>query len=132
MGDRVLVRLFDRDDQSPILYLHWGAESLPSLLASFFESDPFTSNNGDVPCIFARLVAHACGGCKYRMTVAVMGHPKPVAEWIGSRDNSHGDGGMVAVDCTTGEIAAAHGYLADPKHWEAMRVRLNGAGFIAP
>jgi len=132
MGDRVLVRFFGQSQASPAIYMHWGASATPDKLARFFESEPFTSRRGDVSYNFARFVALACNDCPGGLSVGVWNDAQGIREWLGDGDNSHGDGGLVAVNLSTGQIEARGGYLERGDHWDECRERLTAAGFSAP
>ncbi len=131
MGDRVLIRFHGTADRaSPVLYLHNGAADVPAMLADFFESEPFTSRPGDVSYNFARLVAHACGECPGGLSIGVwQSTDGDIDLWMGNEQESHGDGGLVAVNVNTGEIRAEHGYLEAASEWSPFAERLKAAGF---
>lgn len=141
MGDRVLVIFHDKQEVSPVVYLHWGAEGTPALLKKHAEF--MKDRKGDVQYGAARFVglAHAevpnlatgigIWNLEEGQRDAVMavtdeefGGYKPTAEKLVA-DMSHGDGGVVLVNVDDFSWKAYGGYLERYDHekgevnWEA-------------
>lgn len=90
MGDRAYVQLKDRSGEySQLLYLHWGGDTVPALLAKACEIMKGRPN--DLEYGFARLVGAACEEHPGNLSVGVQPCP-------GECLFSPGDAGTFIVD----------------------------------
>lgn len=107
MGDRVVVVFKSRDNPNGVamLYAHWLGGDVVDVLV---EAAP-GMRRGDAPYAAARAIAAVCARCKGPLGVGVMAPPETLEH---PADLSHGDAGVLVVDCDTGEMTAHGGYLA--------------------
>lgn len=124
MGDRALIHFHDGKEMSPCIYLHWGGESVPALLAKTRER--MDSRGGDVSYTTARCVGIAHEESDGNLSLGVWNGPdqdyakaraamvkyEPY-EWDKTRKHfpySHGDAGVFLVDCRTWDVETFGGY----------------------
>lgn len=128
MGDRALVVFYDKKlgRVSPTVYLHWLGEQVPALLEKHAEF--MSTRKGDLDYAIARFIGIChCEIPDTNLSLGVHETPQDVKDAIlnlghtsvdvGEAANeeiegySHGDAGVVVVDCNTFKWEAFGGYL---------------------
>jgi hypothetical protein len=112
MGDIALVIFKDAHEFSPTVYLHWGGSDVPDLIAKTAEL--MANRLGDVQYCCARFIGicheqspkSATGLGVWSTDPANLETPEAIAEY------SHGDAGVIIVDCRDFTWTAHAGYLA--------------------
>lgn len=117
MGDRVVAHVFSLKDREigPAVYLHNGAYRFPRLVDEL--RDRMHDRRGDVSYASARLIGLAHEAIPGNLSLGTWNAPHegdPVECWeaITSEDYSHGDGGVVLINCDDFSAYACHGYLS--------------------
>jgi hypothetical protein len=103
MGDRVLFQIVGREEVSPVIYCHWAGSLAPDIarrLAARMASRP-----GDVPYAAARLVQECATGTGS----TGFGVWNTLARL--TAEDSHGDAGVVLIDCDSWRCECLGGYL---------------------
>lgn len=112
MGNRALIVFTNtaKDDVSPIIYLHWNGSDVPAWIEEL--KSLMASRKGDVSYAAARFVGichdHIDGNLSLGMWNSNLGDIlKNPAE------HSHGDAGVIVVNCDDFTWLAYGGYLAE-------------------
>lgn len=104
MGDRVLIQVVNnRDEFGPIVYGHWSGSNVKEVLRSL--KTRMKDRRGDIGYTTARLVQEMIGGDNGNLGFGVFN-----AERILSGVDSHGDAGVVVINCENFLACAAGGY----------------------
>ena len=105
MGDRVLMQVVGSEEFGPVVYCHWAGSYTPQIvrrLAKRMEGRP-----DDVSYTTARLVQEAIGGDTDNLSFGVWN-----AKRVLTGADSHGDAGVVIIDCNDGfKCQCLGGYL---------------------
>jgi hypothetical protein len=121
MGDRALVVFTDGKDVSPTTYLHWSGDAVPELLKEHHAV--MQGRLGDVSYATARFIGichtHIEGNLSLGCWNTSAEHRAAIIDRNKAKlaDYSHGDAGVIVVDCNTGKWSAYGGYLE--RHVEA-------------
>ena len=109
MGDRVLFQVIHGDRSGPVAYGHWSGSRAPEVarrLAARMESRP-----GDLDYATARLVQELVNGAEGSTGFGVWNSSRRLVE-----TDSHGDAGVVLIDCADGfRCQCFGGYLRTGK-----------------
>lgn len=124
MGDRVLFQVHGEQGISPVVYGHWSADKAPEICAAL--QARMKGREGDVQYTAARLVQEVCASSsegKGNLSVGMWN-----AEKLLTSADSHGDGGVVLIQCTPHglKFKCLGGYLKATK--DGAGVSLNYAG----
>lgn len=119
MGDRATLLVTDSGGTQPIcgIYLHWHASDVPRLLPLAFKR----MRGGDVGYSTARLIGVLHEEILGNLSLGVQPPPPDSDEAPWSSDAvlqaySPGDGGVVVINCSTGEVRCTGGYLGREWH----------------
>lgn len=108
MGDRVLfqvVRKSDTEDFGPVVYCHWSGERAPEIVKALAER--MMDRTGDVSYATARLVQECVGTSDGALGFGVWNANARLTD-----KDSHGDAGVVLIDCGDGfKCECIGGYL---------------------
>lgn len=108
MGDRVLFQVVNKADPAafgPVIYGHWAGSNAPAIVRRLAER--MADRAGDVDYATARLVQECTAGDDGALGFGVWNASARL-----TADDSHGDAGVVLVDCGDGfRCECAGGYL---------------------
>jgi hypothetical protein len=108
MGDRALLQVINSKEPgefSPVVYLHWAGDSVPDIVRELKRR--MASRPGDTSYAAARLVQIAIGDDKGNISYGIWNAKKPL-----TKEQSHGDAGVVLIDCSDGfKCQCLGGYL---------------------
>lgn len=128
MGDRALIIVTDGKEYSPTVYLHYGGSRVPDIIERTFNH--MKTRPGDVSYFTARLIGLAhqdnpnsplslgvfatkiiVGECAARVVRAIRDGEK-ISEGMSLKleNYSHGDAGVIVVDCDNFTCSAYGGY----------------------
>lgn len=107
MGDRVLFQVVSKANPSqfsPVIYCHWSGSYAPQIVRALAER--MKSREGDIEYAAARLVQICTEGDEGNLGFGIwnVNHKLSYAD-------SHGDGGVVLIDCTDFTCECFGGYL---------------------
>ncbi len=110
MGDRALVILKDRNDYSPVMYLHWHAPQVQNDANGLKEV--MESRGADLNYAFARLLGIVHNDIDGNLSLGCWNLPTGFSEQDKKflSDMSHGDGGIYVIDLKDYSIATYAGY----------------------
>lgn len=113
MGDRVLIQCHDGEKFGPVIYLHWGGADAPAIVGRLVERMRSNNRMNDIAYWSARMVQESTLDDAGALSVGIMN-----SEQILTKEDSHGDAGVVLVDARDGSVVTLGGYLkpADFKH----------------
>ncbi len=115
MGDRALVIVTDGTEVSPIIYLHWAGNKVPALIGKL--KDLMGDRTGDVSYAAARFIGVAHADQPDAISLGMWNTSIDDAKAVISQDEnaleklSHGDAGVVIIDCNDFTWKAYGGYL---------------------
>lgn len=109
MGDRAVVifRSSDKSEVSPTVYLHWNGSNVPAYLKQLDEL--MKDRKGDVSYACARFIGICHEEIPGNLSLGVFQTDVDTYE---RRDYSHGDAGVIIVNCDDFSWTAFGGYLA--------------------
>jgi hypothetical protein len=124
MGDRALVIFENKEEVSPVVYLHWSGSRVPALLEQLKER--MKGSEGDVAYAAARFVGICHESIEGNLSLGVWNLPADTLVAVRTRGlssaadaelagYSHGDAGVVVVNAEDFTFKAYGGYLADAK-----------------
>lgn len=128
MGDRALIIFQHATEVSPTVYVHWAGHVIPKLLRQHKEL--MKGRFGDIEYACARFIGilHNSTNPGDNLGLGVWNTPEVIQKCIKEKkferpsfkDYSHGDAGIILVDCADFSVQAFHGYLKElsPKDWE--------------
>jgi hypothetical protein len=88
----------------PVVYCHWSGDQAPKIVERLRKR--MADRMGDLDYWSARLVQETIGDSKGSTSFGIWN-----ADAILEADDSHGDAGVVVIDCDTGYVVCAGGYL---------------------
>lgn len=106
MGDRVIVLFKDSTGFAPGVYGHW----LGGAIGAVLRDAASTLRKNDPGYSAARMCAAMCERASGNSGVGLVDAPQGEPDW---EKYSHGDRGVVVVDCETGAVEQMCGYAAD-------------------
>lgn len=119
MGDRALVIFTDKDktEVSPTVYLHWDGSNVPARIEAL--KTLMGKRTNDVPYAAGRFVGICHVANTGNLSLGIMQTPDNVRQAIISgevvdvvlKEYSHGDAGVVVVDCSDFSWKSYGGYL---------------------
>jgi len=114
MGDRALVLFHDknRQDFSPVVYLHWNGTEVPDLINKL--KTLMGPRTDDVQYASARFVGICHEYIKGNLSLGIWNADKEITDFqndIDPSSHSHGDAGIIYVDCSDFSWQAFGGYL---------------------
>ena len=107
MGDRVLFQVVSKANPSqfsPVIYGHWSGSYAPQIVRALAER--MKSREGDIEYAAARLVQICTEGSDGNLGFGIWNIDRKLTE-----ADSHGDGGVVLIDCTDFTCECLGGYL---------------------
>ena len=107
MGDRVLFQVIDsvNNKVGPIVYCHWSGYRAPEIVRNL--AVRMVGCGGDLDYATARLVQECIGDDDGNLGFGVWNETKQLTE-----EDSHGDAGVVLIDCANGfKCQCIGGYL---------------------
>jgi hypothetical protein len=107
MGDRVLFQVVSKHDPkqfSPVIYCHWSGSYAPQIVRSLAER--MQGRKGDVEYAAARLVQICTADDDGNLGFGIWNVDSKLTE-----ADSHGDGGVVLIDCGDFTCECLGGYL---------------------
>lgn len=103
MGNRALLQLRNKNEVSPLLYLHWGGSEVGEIIRR--TKSRIAHRHDDVIYAFARPVQEAINGMDGDSGFGVWNQDEVLTE-----ADSHGDAGCFVIDLSTPErVTAAFG-----------------------
>lgn len=116
MGDRALVIFHDETEVSPTVYLHWGGNSVVGQIEELAKL--MHNRKGDAPYACARFIGLSHVDNPGNLSLGVSSNDFSLDCLKDSEkmsEISHGDAGVVVVNCAEFTWSAFGGYLADRK-----------------
>ena len=104
MGDRVLFQIVGREEVSPVVYCHWSGARAPDIVRAL--KARMANLYGDVSYAAARLVQECVQAAKGNTGYGIWN-----AEHRLTEEDSHGDAGVVLIDCDSWQCECFGGYL---------------------
>jgi len=107
MGDRVLFQVISSQHPkkfSPVVYGHWSGQSAPQIVRALAER--MKGREGDIAYAAARLVQICTGDDAGNLSFGIWNADSMLTE-----ADSHGDGGVVLIDCVDFKCVCLGGYL---------------------
>ena len=106
MGDRVLFQVVrGADEFGPVIYCHWSGARAPEIVRQL--AFRMSGRRGDIDYITARLVQECTAADPDgALSFGVSNAPARL-----TAEDSHGDAGVVLIDCTTFKCECLGGYL---------------------
>ena len=108
MGDRVLFQVVSRyqpEAFGPVVYCHWSGERAPQIVRALAER--MVDRPNDISYATARLVQECVGDSTSSTSFGVWNATHKL-----TADDSHGDAGVVLIDCADGfKCECLDGYL---------------------
>ena len=106
MGDRVLLQVVKGSDFGPVVYGHWCGDRAPDIVRKL--AARMAQRPGDMDYTTARLVQECTAGDpEGALSFGVWNAPARLAG-----EDSHGDAGVVLIDCANGfRCECLGGYL---------------------
>ena len=107
MGDRVLFQVIDSVNNrvGPVVYCHWSGDRAPEIVRNL--AVRMVGRGGDLDYATARLVQECIGNDPGNLSFGVWNATKQLTE-----EDSHGDAGVVLIDCAKGfRCECLGGYL---------------------
>jgi hypothetical protein len=122
MGERVLFQVVKGKQFSPVVYCHWSGDEVRDICDRLMFR--MTGRAGDLDYVAARLVQECINNDPGNLSYGLWN-----ADHILTEDDSHGDGGVVLVDVSEGQMKfrCFGGYWRDgdplPERmtWEQLR-----------
>jgi len=119
MGDRALIVITskNRDKFSPVIYTHFGGESVPEYIAEL--DGLMAGRRDDVDYAAARLVGIIHSHDVGNLSLGIWNAGRKLRRALKAEDEeflaqySHGDAGIILVDCSDFSWKAYAGYLAE-------------------
>lgn len=112
MGDRALVLFHDKDELSPVIYMHWGGDQVKELIEETRKL--MQGRLGDVAYSAARFCGIAHNSFEGNLSLGIWNGPSDkYAEGydkIREKEFSQGDAGVFLVDCTDFTVECFNGY----------------------
>jgi hypothetical protein len=102
MGDRVLMQVVKGDEFGPVVYCHWAGESTPEIVRRL--AVRMADRPGDLEYSSARLVQEAINGADRSTSFGIWNAEKKL-----TAADSHGDAGVVLIDCANGHKCECFG-----------------------
>ena len=105
MGDRVLLQIVQANEFGPVVYCHWSGDRAPEIVRALAER--MKPRRGDLDYASARLVQECTAADPDgALSFGVSNAPARL-----TADDSHGDAGVVLIDCNTFKCECLGGYL---------------------
>lgn len=107
MGDRVLFQVISKSNPSqfsPVIYCHWSGSYAPQIVRALAER--MKGREGDIEYAAARLVQICTEGDEGNLGFGIWN-----ADSVLTEADSHGDGGVVLIDCKNFKCTCLGGYL---------------------
>ena len=104
MGDRVLFQVVQGSDFSPVVYCHWAGWRAPGIVRAL--SWRMAHRTGDLNYTAARLVQECIQAAEGNTGFGIWN-----AEHRLTEEDSHGDAGVVLIDCDSWQCECLGGYL---------------------
>lgn len=107
MGDRVLFQIVSGQHPnkfSPVVYCHWSGSYAPKIVRALAER--MKGREGDIAYAAARLVQICTGDDEGNLSFGIWNADSRLTE-----ADSHGDGGVVLIDCDDFKCECLGGYL---------------------
>lgn len=105
MGDRVLFQVVRNKEFGPVVYCHWSGARAPKIVRKLAER-MLLHRAGDLDYATARLVQECIADDD-----GALGFGVSNAKARLTADDSHGDAGVVLIDCNTFKCVCLGGYL---------------------
>jgi hypothetical protein len=97
-----------REQFSPVVYLHWGGSDVPHILCALRER--MQGRNNDIGYAAARLVGICHERIDGNVSLGLFEFPKDGLAGYLDSEFSHGDAGVILVECDTWIAEAWNGY----------------------
>ncbi len=104
MGNRALLQVVDADEFGPVVYCHWSGERVPDIVRKL--AARMADRKGDLPYTSARLVQECVRDDDGALSFGIWNADKKL-----TAEDSHGDAGVVLIDCNTFHTVCLGGYL---------------------
>ena len=105
MGDRVLLQIVQDNEFGPVVYCHWSGARAPEIVRALAER--MKQRPGDLDYASARLVQECTAADPDgALSFGISNAPARL-----TADDSHGDAGVVLIDCNTFKCECLGGYL---------------------
>ena len=108
MGDRVLLQIVQANEFGPVVYCHWSGARAPEIVRKLSARMLLQLHReGDIDYASARLVQECTAADPDgALSFGVSNAPARL-----TADDSHGDAGVVLIDCNTFKCECLGGYL---------------------
>ena len=104
MGDRVLFQIVGGNEVSPVVYCHWAGWRAPGIVRAL--KARMVGRPGDVSYTAARLVQECVQVTEGDAGFGLWNAPERL-----TAEDSHGDAGVVLIDCNSWRCECFGGYL---------------------
>ena len=105
MGDRALLQVVSGTEFGPVVYCHWAGSRVPEIVRRLAKR--MAERGDDLAYASARLVQECINGDDSALSFGIWNADKPLSE-----EDSHGDAGVVLIDCANGyKCQCFGGYL---------------------
>lgn len=117
MGERVIFHVFDGEEIGPAVYGHWSGYHALEVVESLKKRmhDRLSDVSYTTARLIQELVGDDPGNLGFGCWNAPQGVPSVVWGVINDREYSHGDAGVILIDCRDFKVFAHGGYAADDK-----------------